>query len=130
MYNFQSGYKPSYSTQTAVIKITDDIRAAMDKRQITIIILLGFSRAFDTINHDLLLSMLKFYFFSDEVVQWFGSYLKDRYQRVRTFSGSFSEWKLNPVGVPQGSTLSAMLFFIFINRISEPIFTLQNHVIC
>lgn len=55
MYKFQSGYRPSYSVQSALVKITDDIREAMDKTQLTVLMLLEFGRAFVTVHHKLLL---------------------------------------------------------------------------
>lgn len=118
---YQSGYRSLYSTQTALIKITDDIRKAIDERKLTVLLLLDFTRAFDSVNHKLLVSVLESYNFGIESVKWFQSYLEGRYQRIKTCSGNLSDWKLNPVGVPQGSTLSAMLFSIYINRICNDV---------
>lgn len=119
LYMYQSGYRSMFSTQTALIRITDDIRLAMDKRRITILMLLDFSRAFDCVNHSLLIAILKSYNLHLSAVKWFSSYLTDRLQRIRTAGGSVSEWMHNPLGVPQGSTLSALLFSLYINRISD-----------
>lgn len=117
--NFQSGYRALFSTQTALIKVLDDVRLAMDKRSVTLLTLLDFSRAFDCVNHSLLLAVLKSYNFSDSVVKWFNDYLSSRYQQIKTASGIVSTWKLNSVGVPQGSTLSALLFSLYINRLPD-----------
>lgn len=119
LFKYQSGYRSCYSTETALVKITDDIRSGIDKKQLTVLTLLDFTRAFDSVNHELLLSILVSYNFSSESVIWFKSFLKNRCQRVRTSNGDFSDWMMNPIGVPQGSTLSAMLFSIYINRINE-----------
>lgn len=119
LYKYQSGYRSMFSTQTALIRITDDIRLAMDKRRVTLLMLLDFSRAFDCVNHTLLIAILKSYSLSFSVVKWFSSYLTNRLQRIRTAGGLVSEWKHNPSGVPQGSTLSALLFSMYINRISD-----------
>lgn len=116
---YQSGYRRSYSTQTALIRVTDDIRYAIDNRKITILLLLDFTRAFDCVHHRLLLAIMESCNFSSDSVKWFQSYLEHRTQRVKTRSGQFSDWKVNPAGVPQGSTLSALLFSLYLNRISE-----------
>lgn len=116
---YQSGYRSSFSTQTALVKITDDIRHSMDNRQLTVLVLLDFSRAFDCVNHQLLLQILRSYNFDELVIIWFKSYLECRLQRVKTVNGLFSDWKYNGTGVPQGSTLSALLFSLYINRITE-----------
>lgn len=119
LFKYQSGYRPYYSTQTALVRVTDDIRYAMDNRKLTVLILLDFSRAFDCIHHELLLSILGSYGFGNGVICWLRSYLNERMQRIKTGSGLFSDWKCNPVGVPQGSTLSALLFSLFINKICD-----------
>lgn len=121
LYKYQSGYRKAYSTQTALINVVDDVRSAMDQRKVTLLVLLDFSRAFDCVNHNILLSILKSYNFSDKVVKWFASYLVDRIQCVKTVAGKLSDWKKNLVGVPQGSTLSALLFSLYINRISDKV---------
>lgn len=121
LYKYQSGYRTSYSTQTALIRVTDDIRSAMDNRKLTILMLLDFTRAFDMVNHKLLLAILESYNFSVSVVKWFSEYLSNRMQKIKTCDGSLSDWRPNNVGVPQGSTLSAMLFSIYINRIGNSV---------
>lgn len=119
LYKYQSGYRTHFSTQSALVKINDDIRFGIDKGYITVMMLLDFSRAFDCVNHELLIAILKSYNFSENVVQWFVSYLENRQQHIRTAEGLVSEWKHNPLGVPQGSTLSSLLFSLYINRICE-----------
>lgn len=116
---YQSGYRPNFSTQTALVRVVDDVRRAMDNRQVTVLLLLDFSRAFDCVNHALLLAILRSFNVSDNAVQWFSSYLTERMQRVKSGSGLYSEWKHNPVGVPQGSTLSSLLFSLYINKICD-----------
>lgn len=119
MSMYQSGYRAKFSTQTALIKVLDDVRLAMDKRSVTLLMLLDFSRAFDCVNHNLLLAIMKSYNFTDNVIKWFKAYLTDRHQQIRTAGGSLSSWRHNSLGVPQGSTLSALLFSLYINRISD-----------
>jgi hypothetical protein len=121
LYNpLQSGFRRGHSTTTALIKITDDIREAMDDTQLTVLVLLDFSSAFNCVDFDLLLSRLRALNLSDEVVDWFGSYLFMRRQKV-ICDGAGSDWVQLVAGVPQGGILSPLLFSLFIGSISQNI---------
>lgn len=123
----QSGFRPHHSTTTALLKITDDIRLAMDKRQITILTLFDFSKAFDCVYHPLLLSKLKLSGLSDGCVDWVKSYLTDRRQLVRS-GDSESNWRPVSRGVPQGSVLGPLFFSLYINNITDCISHSQYHL--
>lgn len=114
---YQSAYRKHYSTQTALVKVIDDIRRAMDNREITIMVMIDCTRAFDTLNHRLLLEILKSLNFSYDLVKLFKSYLEGRKQRIKTKSGRISYWRDVKSGTPQGSTISALIFALFVNRI-------------
>jgi hypothetical protein len=102
-----------FSTQTALIKIRGDIKYNIDKRKLTVLLLLDFSRAFDCVHHELLLSILESYSFSQIFVKWVRCYLNNRCQEIKTGS-ALSKCELNKVGVPQGSRYCISFTFFFI----------------
>lgn len=113
----QSGFRRGRSTTTALLDVTDNILADQDAGRGTLLALLDFSRAFDSLNLRLLLAKMSFYKFDPHTIAWFASYLGDRSQSVRLQreDGSFSisEPKMVRRGVPQGSILGPLLFAIY-----------------
>ena len=80
----QSVYRKHHNTETALLKIQNDLLISADKKKISIIALLDLSAAFDTIDHDILITRLQTTFgFDGIVLNWFRSYLQDRTQRVK-----------------------------------------------
>ena len=79
----QSGNKRWHSTETSVIQTTDEILNAIDKKKLTAVVLLDLSKAFDSIDHRILLAKLQDCGASRSATEWFGSYLSSRYQAVR-----------------------------------------------
>ena len=109
----QSSYRRFHSTETALLKVTNDILMKMNSQEVTLLVMLDLSAAFDTVNHDILISRLH-----EEVgvsglaLEWFRSYLKNRTQRVAV-DGTFSERFVLDHGIPQGSCLGPLLFIIY-----------------
>ena len=89
-------------------------KASLDKGEYVDVIFMDLSKAFDTINHDLLLAKLKAYGFSHNALAFMLSYLKNRSHRVN-INNNFSTWEEIIAGAPQGSVLGPLLFNIFIS---------------
>ncbi|CAK1590978.1 unnamed protein product [Parnassius mnemosyne] len=123
--SFQSGFRSGHSTTTALVRITDDIRLGMDNQQVTVLTLLDFSKAFNTVDFDVLLAVLSSLNISPKVIGWFHSYLRGRRQRVQ-IQDTFYDWSVVKAGVPQGGVLSPLLFSIFINSICSDITSLYH----
>ena len=126
--HFQSAYRTGFSTETALVKVLDDVRRSMDQRQVTIMVMVDFSSAFDLIRHDILLGILRSIGIEGSSLNWFDSYLSGREQRVKGPGGHCSTWKKVEVGSPQGSVLSALIFIIYIKTLSSTLSRGTRHI--
>ena len=110
---FQSAYRENHSTETALLKIFNDLLLCCDKGNMSVLTLLDLSAAFDTIDHSILFSRLsKSFGFSGNVMAWMKSYLKERTQKI-VVNGHVSESFMLTCGVPQGSVLGPTLFVMY-----------------
>ena len=114
--NNQYGFRKNHSTYMSLIDIYDKISMAIDKSEFSIGIFIDLSKAFDTLNHSILLKKLEHYGIRGIALKWFNSYLSNRKQCV-TLNGVTSSLKLITHGVPQGSILGPLLFILYINDI-------------
>ena len=115
----QSAYRKGHSTETALLRVVNDILSNMNKQHMSILVLLDLSTAFDTIDHAILLCRLDTSFgIMDAALAWFSSYLSGRSQRVLV-NGERSDWHPLPFGVPQGSCLGPLLFSAYASRLFE-----------
>ncbi len=106
----QSAYSQYHSTETALTRVHNDIMLAMDNQKVTLLLLLDLSAAFDTVDHDILLSRLEQRFgVRGTALKWFRSYLTGRTQSV-SIQGTRSTERELQYGVPQGSVLGPLLF--------------------
>ena len=118
----QSAYLKYHNTQTALHRVTDDWIDNMCHKLFTGICSLDIKKCFDTIDHEILLRKLEYYGLHNNELSWFKSYLYNRSQIVRC-NGKTSDVKTVNIGVPQGSVLGPLLFLIFVNDISQHIYT-------
>ena len=114
IYDLQFGFRSQHSTVHTLISITEKIREALDKGHFACGIFLDLKKAFDTVDHKILLKKLEYYGVRGTTNKWFTSYLSDRKQLV-SINGFKSNLHQINIGVPQGSVLGPLLFLIYIN---------------
>lgn len=114
LHGTQSGFRPNHSCETALVHMLDKWLTAIDRGDLVGVIFVDFRKAFDLVDHDILLKKLEVYRISKTSLSWFDSYLKSRKQKV-SFNNTVSSQINIKYGVPQGSILGPLLFLLFIN---------------
>ena len=119
-YDLQFGFRKKNSTIHALLDIVENIRENLDKKTFSCGVFIDLEKAFDTVNHNILLEKLQFYGIHGNNFLWFTSYLSNRKQRVK-LDGKTSPYLDISCGVPQGSILGPLLFLIYINDMKNAV---------
>ena len=114
----QNGFRPNHSTTNSIVDLTNDLFNAINCGQITLAAFIDLKKAFDTVNHKILLEKLYYMGIRDEMLSWIEDYLRKRYQKTICNStlSSLGEIKC---GVPQGSILGPLFFLVYINDVKN-----------
>ena len=116
--NSQYGFRPGRSTEAALLSFTDHVLNAFDNDEYTVSVFLDLSKAFDTVNHSIMLHKLNHYGVRGTAHTWFHSYLSNRVQHVHLNNQSSSNLPIT-CGVPQGSILGPLLFLLYVNDVCQ-----------
>ena len=125
-YKYQFGFRKNHATTNALTEVTDYTYKSLDEGNYVLGVYIDLKKAFDTVQHNILLSKIQHYEIHGTAFEWFKSYLTKRKQYVITDGVQSDISELCEYGVPQGSVLGPMLFLLFINDINK---SLENIIV-
>ena len=120
MYKYQSGFRKHHSTDTCLSYLTDKVKIGFEEGLLTGMVLIDLQKAFDTIDHSILLEKMSCLGFAGKTIAWYTSYLTNRYFIVNVGKEFSFPGKLS-YGVPQGSILGPLLFLLYVNDIPQAV---------
>ena len=114
---YRSGFRTNHSTDLSLAQLIDFVATGMDKQMHNSMILVDFEKAFDTLDHGVLLEKMKYFGFQASVIKWFEPYLSNR--KFLVCIDVFSEAGTLKYGVPHGSILGPLLFVLYVHELPQ-----------
>ena len=118
LYQYQFVFRKNHSAFMASLILLENITDALDNSEIAVCLLIDFRKAFDTVDHNILLDKLYHYGIRGNSLRWFNYYLTNRYQYVN-YNNTSTDMKQITYGVPQGWILGSLLFLLYINDVAS-----------